>query len=323
MMETFFDLGIEKHLDPNSYLMKLEKLINWDRLAKKIQGIHSDFGPEGYSPLQMFKCLLLKEWHHLSDPELEASLRVRIDFLHFTGFSIGGDIPDETTFCRFRNKLINQGKLEQLFNEVNKQLEESEIKVKKAPAAIVDATIIESAARPRKVVEVTQEGEVNTQYSADSDARWLQKGKKSHFGYQAFARSDEEGFIDKTHVTPANAAETKELDRMTEGLEAGVRVKADKGFFSRSNKEMLKSKSLKNGLMYRAFRNTSISKRMKQFNKLISRTRWRIEQCFGTIKRRFHYQRASYFSVERVHAQFMMKAMCHNLLKAINKIQIA
>jgi transposase, IS5 family len=86
---------------------------------------------------------------------------------------------------------------------------------------------------------------------------------------------------------------------------------------------MLKSKSLKNGLMYRAFRNTSISKRMKQFNKLISRTRWRIEQCFGTIKRKFHYQRASYFSVEKVHAQFMMKAMCHNLLKAINKIQIA
>jgi len=73
--------------------------------------------------------------------------------------------------------------------------------------------------------------------------------------------------------------------------------------------------------MYRAFHNTMLTKRMKQFNKLISKTRYRIEQSFGTIKRRFSYRKASYFTTEKVNAQFTLKAMCLNLLKACNKIQ--
>ena len=54
----------------------------------------------------MFKSILLGQWHSLSDPGLEQSLRVRLDFLQFTGFTLGDNLPDETTFCRFRNKLI-------------------------------------------------------------------------------------------------------------------------------------------------------------------------------------------------------------------------
>ena len=50
--------------------------------------------------------------------------------------------------------------------------------------------------------------------------------------------TDAEGFIDKTHVRPANLPETKELDKMTDDLEEGTRVQADKGFFSANNKAM-------------------------------------------------------------------------------------
>ena len=75
--------------------------------------------------------------------------------------------------------------------------------------------------------------------------------------------------------------------------------------------------------MYKAFRNKPITSRMNKFNKLISRTRWRIEQCFGTIKHRFRYKKASYFGRDKVNAEFMMKAMCLNLLKAVNKISVA
>lgn len=322
-MSSFIDLDLDRHLGAGGHLLKIDKLLKWYRFSKILKGVHSDLGPEGYDSVQMFKCLLLQSWHSLSDPGLEQSLRVRLDFLQFTGFSVGDKLPDETTFCRFRNKLIESGKFEKLFNEVNKQLEDHGLKVKNADVAIVDATIISSNARPRKVIDARDDGENKTQYSADPDATWLKKGKKCYFGYQGFARSDEEGFIDKTHVTPANLSEQKELDKVTNDLPEGTRVKADKGFFSAENKMMLKSKKLKNGLMYKAFRNKPLTKRMLQFNKLISKTRWRIEQCFGTIKRRFTYQKASYFTTQKVDAQFKMKAMCQNLLKAINKIEFA
>ena len=322
-MSSFFEMGMRNHLGEKNQIVKLGKIIDWNGFKPYLKNIHKEDGPTGYDPLKMLKSLILSQWHSLSDPGLEESLRVRLDFLQFTGFSLGDKLPDETTFCRFRNKLIALGRFEDIFQEVNRQLESLGVKVKSADKAIVDATIITSNARPKKMIETGEDGLYESTSSADSDARCLKKGKKSYFGYQGFARCDEEGFIDKTHVTPANLAETKELETMMLGVDQKSRIMADKGFFSAENKAILKDKGLKNGLMYKAFRNKPLKRRQIQFNKLVSKTRWRIEQCFGTMKRRFSFIRASYFSTKKVNAQFMMKAMCLNLLKAINKVEFA
>jgi IS5 family transposase len=69
----------------------------------------------------------------------------------FVGLSLASDVPDHSTICRFRNELKELGLYEKLFYEINRQLEENEILIKKG--AIVDATVIESARRPKKVVE--------------------------------------------------------------------------------------------------------------------------------------------------------------------------
>ena len=322
-MASFFELGLDRHLDNEGHLYKIDSLLKWYRFKNVLNDIHSDLGPTGYDTLQMFKCILLQNWHSLSDANLEYSLRVMLDFLQFTGFKLGDEIPDETTFCRFRNKLVSSGKFEKLLQEVNKHLQSHGLKVKNADEAIVDATIITSNARPNRHIEIDDSGASQEIYSSDPDSSWKKKGNKSYFGYQGFARSDEEGFIDKTHVTPANKSEFVELEKMTDDLQKGVRVRTDKGFSSTKNRQMLKDKGLKSGLMFKANRYKPLNKLQKKFNKLISKTRWRIEQCFGTIKRRFKFTKASYFTTDKVQAQFTMKAICLNLLKAVNKMQIA
>ena len=88
---------------------------------------------------------------------MEQALLVRLDFLQFTGFNVGDDLPDETTFCRFRNKLFASGKYEKLLNEVNRQLEAHGLKLKHADDGIVDATLISSNARPRKFTQISQD----------------------------------------------------------------------------------------------------------------------------------------------------------------------
>lgn len=320
-MGSFFELRVKEHLGSDNQLAKLGKIINWNKLLSQLDNVHKEDGPRGYDPLKMFKAILLGQWHSLSDPGLEQSLRVRLDFLQFTGFTLGDNLPDETTFCRFRNKLIKQGKLDLLLNEINAQLEAAGLKVKSADTAIVDATIIKSNARPNKTLEQQEDGNYETKLSADVDAKWLKKGKKSYFGYQGFARVDKEGFINKTHVTPANLPETKELDKMSDGLDPGTRLMTDKGFASKENREILRSKKLKTGLMYKATKSNGLTEKQSLFNKLVSKVRWRIEQCFGTMKRMFGMERASYFTTEKVDGQFKMKAMCLNLLKAINKVE--
>lgn len=56
----------------------------------------------------------------------------------------------------------------------------------------------------------------------------------------------------------------------------------------------------------------------KTFNTLVSKVRFKVEQAFGTIKRRFKFRRASYFGTEKVLGQCTLKAIAFNLLKAVN-----
>jgi IS5 family transposase len=157
-------------------------------------------------------------------------------------------VPDETTHCRFRNALVKGGVYDDLLAEVCRQLEGHGLKLKAAQAAIIDATLIESAAPPRNHIDPPQdraEDEApdvpDVHFSADPDARWVKKGSKSTLGFKGFARADEEGYIDRVHTTPANKAESPEFDTMVDGAKA-QRILADKAYASRANREAIKGK---------------------------------------------------------------------------------
>lgn len=310
-------------------LAKIDALMDWGAFSPILKrGLgRSGEGPPGYDPLILFKCLLIGQWHGLSDPKLERALKVRLDFMIFCGLDLHAAVPDETTHCQFRNTLVKGGVYDDLLAEVCAQIKAHGLKLKEAEAAIIDATLVESAARPRSHIEAPQDRAENeapddpdVHYSADPDARWVKKGSKSMLGYKAFARTDEEGFVDKVHTTPANRAESPEFGCMIEGASA-LRVLADKAYASKANRERLRGKH-RDGIMRKAARGRPLRASEKQFNKLISKRRFRVEQCFGTMKRLFGLHRARYFGVDKTHAQLAMAAIGQNLLKAANKITL-
>ena len=98
------------------------------------------------------------------------------------------------------------------------------------------------------------EGEVpddpQMHFSADPDARWVKKGSKSTLGHKAFARAEEEGFVDRIHTKPANCAESPEFEHMIVGAKAR-RVLADKAYASRANRATLRGKH-RDGIMRKA-----------------------------------------------------------------------
>lgn len=170
----------------------------------------SGYGPKPYYPIKMLKALILQSWHSLSDPGLEEALRVRMDFMIITELT---DVPDETTICRFRNRLVQQGLMSILLEAVNDQLMERGLKVRKSKGALVDATIIQSACRPRKTIETEVVDEdaspplyattSQEELSKDLDAALVKKGKYSHFGYKGFAiAGQEDGYIETVHGRP-------------------------------------------------------------------------------------------------------------------------
>ena len=90
--------------------------------------------------------------------------------------------------------------------------------------AIIDATLIESAAHPRTYVQVPAEDRAEDEtpdetpdqpvcvvFCADHAARWIKTGRKNMSGHKGFARCDEQGFMDKIHATRANVGESPQV----------------------------------------------------------------------------------------------------------------
>jgi len=331
-MSSFFSFSAQQRLNKNNLLLKLNKIIDWKKIEKRFKGfykkdIEDKGGERPYEPLKMFKAILLGQWYSLSDPGLAEALNVRLDFMMFTGFELLENCPDDTTLCKFRNRLIEKKLYKKLFQEINNQLENLGLKVKNSTGAVLDATIIESAARPKRQVEIEEDRKeketiVTTIESKDKDSKWLKKGKKAYYGYKGFVSVDsEKGYINQVHVTPANVAEVNQLPTLIKDTK-NARIYTDKGYASNTNRLLLKDQKLKDGIMYKNAKGKKLSKWQKMKNKLISKKRFIVEQCFGTIKRRFNFNRASYLGREKVEAQFYFKAMCFNMLKGCKMVEL-
>ena len=205
-MSTFFrqtaQAMIAKHID-RFPLLKLDQVIDWQPIEQYLNRQRTRYlrdhrGRPAYPLLSMFKAVLLGQWHSLSDPELEHSLITRIDFNLFCRFD-ELSIPDYSTLCRYRNWLAQDDTLSELLELINRQLAEKNLKLEKASAAVIDATIIQTAgSKQRQAIEVDEEGQVSGQTtpSKDKDARWTKKNGLYKLGYKQHTRTDEEGWLE-------------------------------------------------------------------------------------------------------------------------------
>lgn len=310
----FFKQLVEKFLKDyeHSFFGKVERIVDWEKVRKVLKRKRGRGGPRPYDEVMMVKILLIQQWYGISDEEMEQNLRKNLEMMTFVGTFGQRDIsiPDATTICRFRLYVVENGLWKRVFKVVNESLRENGLKVKSGRVA-VDATLVESAARPRKCV--IEGGEV--EYSKDKDSRWVVKRGSPRYGYKCYARVDEQGFVERVHVTPANEAECKQFESMVEGVEEGVMVVADKGYDSRENRQLLQARGLRDGIQRREFKGRG---GQRERNKRLSKFRFVVERMFGTLKRRFGFVRAWYLGIQKVLYQFCFKAMCVNLLKAAN-----
>ena len=193
---------IAEHID-RFPLLKLDQVIDWQSIEQYLNRQRTRYlrdhrGRPAYPLLSMFKAVLLGQWHSLSDPELEHSLITCIDFNLFCRFD-ELSIPDYSTLCRYRNWLAQDDTLSELLELINRQLTAKGLKIEKASAAVIDATIIQTAgSKQRQAIEVNEEGQVSgqTTQSKDKDARWIKKNGLYKLGYKQHTRTDEEGWLE-------------------------------------------------------------------------------------------------------------------------------
>jgi len=315
------------------FFNQIDKLLDWKEINKVIDAHYtkgkSATGCPGYDGLLLFKMCLLQTWYGLSDYEVEERINDSISFSYFCGLNIDQIAPDHSTLSRFRTALTKAGAYEKLFKEINRQLESHKIIVK--TGAIVDASVIDTPLKPKgkanhNVAEDSKDGstdeptklEKSYPKSVDNEASWLKKIGKLHYGYKKHHVTDEEGLVLGVLTTKANVNEISNLEEVldTADLPKNISLKADKGYQSEKNATILKSRNLKNHILKKAKKNAPLSKWAKVFNKLIGKTRFKVERTFGGIKRWFNGGQARYRGLKKMHTQNLMEAMCYNLYRS-------
>lgn len=312
------------------FFQQINSLLDWDSISTTIDKYYSKgksaSGKPSYDGLLLFKMSLLQTWYGLSDYEVEDRVNDSLSFSYFCGLNIEEPAPDHSTLSRFRTAMTKQGAYEKLFKKINLQLESKNIIIKSG--AIVDASVIDTPLRPkgRTIHKVTEdrkddeEVEVKKEYadSVDKEGAWLKKRGKFHFGYKKHHVTDEEGLVLGVVTTKASVNEITNLEEVIDSadLPENIAFKADKGYQSKKNNELLKSKKLKNHILKKAKKNKPLTRWEKKFNKLIGKTRFKVERTFGGIKRWFDGGTARYRGIRKMHTQNLMEAMCYNLYRS-------
>jgi len=313
-----------------TFFTQMNTLLDWEKISKVIDKHYkkgqSATGCPSYDGLLLFKMCLLQTWYGLSDYEVEDRVNDSISFSYFCGLHIDQIAPDHSTISRFRTAMTKANAYEPLFKEINGQLEAHQIIIKKG--ALVDASVVETPLKPKgktnyKVTtdrEDEQEVKVEKKYadSVDKDASWLKKRGKYHYGFKKHYVTDEEGLVLGVVTTKASINEVTNLEEVLDAadLPEGIPLKADKGYQSEKNGEILKKKKLKNHILKKAKKNNPLTNWEKKFNKLVGKVRFKVERTFGGIKRWFNGGIARYRGIEKMHSQNLIEAISYNLYRS-------
>ena len=335
------------------FFNQLEILIDWNAFSIEIKKYYnkgtSVAGRPSYDGLLLFKMLLLQTWYKLSDYEVEDKVNDCLSFMKFVGLDLEDEVPDHSVLSRFRTVLTKNNALDKLMESINHQLEQRSILLN--TGTIVDASITDTLRKPRGKKEYTIESKeaiesqpliedegtqnveksedsttaikeqkltVKIQSNVDTDAAWVKKGGKIRYGYKKHVATNDDGLVKAIITTAANESDMLHLiDVVTKAkTQNGQRVRADKGYSSSRNRAFLKDQKIKDGIMHKAVKNKPLTNQQLKLNKIIGKTRFKIERTFGGIKQWFNGGVAKYIGIAKTHTQHILEAIAYNLYRS-------
>jgi len=290
-----------------TFLDNVNRVIDWRHIRRRIERTYKDSGTGRpcEDVIVLLKGLILAQWYGLGDHELESAIDDRISFTRFVGLMLTDEVPDETTFCRFRNRLKEHNLSEWIFEEINRQLSRQGLLIKKG--TLVDATMVEAAVNPPTKKE-KEEGKEPT----DQDASWGVKGKTAVYGYKVHAATDpKSGLIQGLEMTTARVHDTHVFEDIIP--EEAEYVLADKGYTNQERKRKMRKAGIYCGVMDKAYRNTPLTRKQKRRNNILSKIRCHIERLFAHLKMRYRYWQVRYVGLKTNKSHMFLLGVAYNI----------
>ncbi len=285
----------EKLTKTGDPLLKLNTVIPWESFRKTLETVRakdkkSNAGAKPYDVVFMFKVLILQSLYNLSDEAMEYQILDRISFMRFLGLRIGSRVPDAKTIWLFREQLTEAGLTEKVFRKFEDFLEESGFTARKGQ--IIDASIVPAPTQrnSREENALIKQGEIPSEWEEakkrqkDTDARWIKKNGKSHYGYKNHVNVDVKHKLIRSYsVTDAAVHESGIFDELLDETNTSAQVYADSAYRSEESIKLLKKRRFRERLQRKGCRNRRLTTREKQGNKTRAKIRSRVEHVFGVM----------------------------------------
>lgn len=295
MQPGFFDLSeryavLEELGDP---LPEINRVVDWEAFRETMESIRPEKDPRagGRPPIDavlMLKVLVLQQLYNLSDQQTEFQIRDRYSFSHFVGLSPEEPVPDGNTVWLYRERLKQQGLVDQLFGGVLDQIEQAGYVARKGQ--IVDAAIV-SAPRQRNRRDENKrikKGEVPADWSdakrrqKDTQARWARKHGAWEYGYKNHINVDAKHKVIRRYaVSDAAINDRHFLEELLDEDNTSKALWADANYRSRDQEKALKESGYRSHIQRQGQANRPLSDRSKAANHKRSKTRVRVEHIFA------------------------------------------
>jgi IS5 family transposase len=222
-----------------------------------------------------------------------------LSFQKFVQLDAHETVPDETTICRFRQRLIACGLHEELLGLLNAQLEARGYIVKRV--TLVDATLVESS-RKRPDARAAREGR-----APDADASYTRKYNQSFYGYKAHVSSDGEHDGEVfAHIAPTDSQV----------------IYADKAYDTKANQAWLRAHGIRNGILKKEAHHIQLTAADREHNHQKGLVRRQIERVFAHLKQWQRYRRVRYLGLARNQLELTLKAVAYNLKRLASILEL-
>ena len=280
-------------------LAAAEKQINWEAFKPILNDLYVNNTERGGRPnhdiVVMVKLLVLQQWYGLSDEETERQAVDRLSFRRFLGYP--EKVPDSTIIWLFRERLAETGKDRRVWAELQRQLDEKGLRVRKGVAQ--DASFIEADPGPSNK---PRGGEAKTRRCRDGD--WAKRPKGSVYGYKLHVKTD----LDLDLIRSVDVTGASVHDSRVDLSLPGEAVYRDKGYFGVEPRGW-------DATMLRGVRGHPISLRDQLRNNRIGFKRRPVERVFALLKRGFRSGRMLVTSLGRVRVKLVFSCFCFNLVQ--------
>jgi len=306
---TFFDLAVAQRGGANRVLETIAREVDFSAAEQRVAATYSHGGRPACRGGVLLRVMILQHLYGLSDPQAEEQLRDRLSFQKFAQLDTHEAVPDETTICRFRQRLIACGLHEELFNA---QLEARGYILKRT--TLVDATLLESSRR-RPDATAAAEGR-----APDADASYTRKYRQSFYGYKAHVSSDGEHHLIRTALISTASAYEGEVFARIAPADTGA-IYADKAYDTKANHAWLQARGIQSGIAKKGARHIKLTEADREDNRRKSRVRAHIERVFAHLKKWQHYRRVRYLGLAKNQLELTLKAVAYNLKRLANILQ--